>query len=157
MNVAFMATPLGIAEIKGDHNGVSSIKICDAGTQLIGQIHPDLTDATIQLQQYFSGQRTDFTFRLNPIGTAFQLRVWHSLIEIPHGTTTSYLQLSKKLGDPKAIRAVASANAKNPLWIAVPCHRVIGSNGSLTGFAGGLWRKKWLIDHECVPAQQMLF
>lgn len=76
---------------------------------------------------------------------------------IPYGKTLSYLELSKKLGDPKAIRAVAAANGKNPLWIIIPCHRVIGSDGSLTGYAGGLWRKKWLLEHESPATQQRLF
>ncbi|MFD1079947.1 methylated-DNA--[protein]-cysteine S-methyltransferase, partial [Longispora fulva] len=76
---------------------------------------------------------------------------------IPFGSTSSYMDLAKQYGDPKAIRAIASANGKNPLWILVPCHRVIGSDGSLTGYAGGLWRKKWLLDHENPSTQQSLF
>ena len=84
-------------------------------------------------------------------------KVWAELVNIPYGTTCSYLDLAKKLGDVKAIRAVAAANGKNPLWIVVPCHRVIGSDGSLTGYAGGLWRKKWLLEHENPSAQKSLF
>lgn len=80
-----------------------------------------------------------------------------ALRNIPYGTTTSYLELSRTLGDEKAIRAVASANGKNPLWIVIPCHRVIGKDGSLTGYAGGLWRKRWLLEHENPPFQQSLF
>ena len=79
------------------------------------------------------------------------------MLDIPYGKTISYLELSKTLGDVKAIRAVAAANGKNPLWIIVPCHRVIGSDGSLTGYAGGIWRKKWLLEHETPPLQQSLF
>ncbi|HDZ14815.1 MAG TPA: methylated-DNA--[protein]-cysteine S-methyltransferase, partial [Pricia sp.] len=94
---------------------------------------------------------------LNPKGTDFQKRVWKTLETIPYGKTVSYLEISKILGDVKAIRAVAAANGKNPLWIIVPCHRVIGSDGSLTGYAGGLHRKKWLLDHENPVKQQSLF
>ena len=91
-----------------------------------------------QLNEYFAGKRRDFTFRMNPSGTEFQQKVWKSLLEIPYGKTVSYMEQTKKLGDVKAIRAVASANGRNPLWIAVPCHRVVGADGSLTGYAGGL-------------------
>ena len=119
---------------------------------------PDFLQAAVkQLQEYFNSQRTDFTFKLNPKGTDFQQKVWNALLDIPFGKTRTYLEQSKFLGDPKAIRAVASANGKNPLWIVVPCHRVIGSDGSLTGYAGGLWRKKWLLEHENPSPQHSLF
>jgi methylated-DNA-[protein]-cysteine S-methyltransferase len=98
-----------------------------------------------------------FQLKLNPQGTPFQKKVWESLHEIPFGKTTSYLELSRKLGNQKAIRAVAAANGKNPLWIVVPCHRVIGTDGSLTGYAGGLWRKKWLLELENPSSQTSLF
>ena len=111
----------------------------------------------MQLQEYFEGKRTDFDLKLNPKGTEFQQKVWKSLLDIPYGKTVSYMDQTKKLGDVKAIRAVASANGKNPLWIVVPCHRVIGTNGSLTGYAGGLSRKKWLLEHENPFTQQSLF
>ena len=98
-----------------------------------------------------------FDLKLNPKGTDFQKNVWNALLEIPYGKTISYLELSKTLGNVKAIRAVASANGKNPLWIVIPCHRVIGSNGDLTGYAGGLHRKKWLLEHERPVKQGSLF
>ena len=110
-----------------------------------------------QLDEYFNGTRTAFNLKLNPQGTGFQQRVWKELLNIPHGKTRSYLEQSKKLGDVKAIRAVASANGKNPIWILIPCHRIIGSDGSLTGYAGRLWRKKWLLEHENPSMQQSLF
>jgi methylated-DNA-[protein]-cysteine S-methyltransferase len=116
-----------------------------------------LTDAVSQLQEYFEGKRTQFDFKMNPQGTEFQQKVWKGLLQIPYGKTMSYLDLAKQLGDVKAIRAVASANGKNPLWIVVPCHRVIGTDGSLTGYAGGLWRKKWLLELENPTLQQSLF
>ena len=156
METTYMQTPLGIAEIIGDENGVSSISVIDEGT--ISTVIPfELQNAVKQLNEYFSGNRTSFDFKLNPKGTEFQQKVWKGLLQIPFGKTRTYLEQSKILGDVKAIRAVASANGKNPLWIVVPCHRVIGSDGSLTGYAGGLWRKKWLLEHENPTAQQSLF
>ncbi|MBC7847490.1 MAG: methylated-DNA--[protein]-cysteine S-methyltransferase [Flavobacterium sp.] len=156
MQTAFIKTPLGIAKIIGDENGISVISISDEG--IISEIIPVvLQEAVSQLNDYFERKRADFTFKLNPSGTEFQKKVWKGLLGIPFGKTMSYLELSKKLGDVKAIRAVASANGKNPLWIVVPCHRVIGTDGSLTGYAGGLWRKKWLLEHENPRTQQSLF
>lgn len=149
-------TPLGIAEITGDENGVSSVKISD-DSEIDDYVPQELNAVVKQLQEYFDGKRTEFDLQLNPQGTDFQKKVWKELTKIPYGETTSYLELSKKLGDEKAIRAVAAANGKNPLWIIVPCHRVIGSDGSLTGYAGGLHRKKWLLEFENPPAQQSLF
>jgi methylated-DNA-[protein]-cysteine S-methyltransferase len=119
---------------------------------------PDfLQSAAEQLNKYFKGNLEEFNLRLNPKGTDFQQKVWKALSEIPFGKTCSYLELSRKLGDEKAIRAVASANGKNPLWVVIPCHRVIGSNGSLTGYAGGLHRKQWLLNHENNTSQISMF
>lgn len=101
-----------------------------------------------QLDEYFAGKRKKFELDFVFTGTVFQKKVWKALLEIPFGETTTYLALSNKLGDPKAIRAVAGANGANKMAILIPCHRVIGSDGSLTGYAGGLWRKQWLLDHE---------
>jgi methylated-DNA-[protein]-cysteine S-methyltransferase len=156
IKTAFIKTPLGIAKITGDEKGISVISVSDEGN-VSSSIPIVLQEAATQLNEYFEGKRTDFTFKLNPLGTDFQQKVWKGLLEIPFGKTISYLELSKNLGDIKAIRAVASANGKNPLWIVVPCHRVIGTDGSLTGYAGGLWRKKWLLEHENPTTQQSLF
>ena len=156
METAYIKTPLGIAKIVGDENGISIISVLDEG-ELSTTIPSILQEAVSQLNDYFEGNRNDFTFKLNPAGTNFQQKVWKGLLEIPFGKTMSYMELSKKLGDVKAIRAVASANGKNPLWIVVPCHRVIGTDGSLTGYAGGLWRKKWLLEHENPTTQGSLF
>lgn len=156
MKKARIKTPLGIAELQGDEKGLASVKIMDEGSVTI-EIPEELKDPKSQLEAYFNGKLKSFHLRLNPKGTDFQKRVWSELQNIPFGETTSYLQLSKKLGDVKAIRAVAAANGKNPLWIIIPCHRVIGSDGSLTGYAGGLYRKKWLLDFENPPVQQSLF
>jgi methylated-DNA-[protein]-cysteine S-methyltransferase len=156
METVYIKTPLGIATIIGDENGIAVISVSDEGI-ISNEIPTVLQEAVTQLNDYFEGKRTDFDFKLNPKGTAFQQKVWNALLEIPFGKTRTYLEQSKILGDVKAIRAVASANGKNPLWIVVPCHRVIGTNGSLTGYAGGLWRKKWLLEHENPSTQQRLF
>ncbi|MDT0675310.1 methylated-DNA--[protein]-cysteine S-methyltransferase [Autumnicola musiva] len=157
MKTAILKTPLGLAEIKGDEEGISEIKILEEQKETSVNIPEVLAPAVRQLNEYFAGQRQHFSLKLNPSGTEFQKKVWKALQAISFGKTMSYLELSKQLGDIKAIRAVASANGKNPLWIVVPCHRVIGSNGSLTGYAGGIHRKKWLLEHENPPVQQSLF
>jgi methylated-DNA-[protein]-cysteine S-methyltransferase len=110
-----------------------------------------------QLQEYFEGNRKQFTVTLNPSGTEFQKKVWQALQTVPYGKTSTYLKQSKAMGNVKAIRAVAAANGKNPIWIIIPCHRIIGTDGSLTGYAGGIWRKKWLLSHENPSHQQSLF
>ncbi|TGD58706.1 methylated-DNA--[protein]-cysteine S-methyltransferase [Flavobacterium humi] len=156
METVFINSPLGITKIEGDEHGIAVISVLSEG-KVSAKIPKPLQEAVSQLTEYFEGKRTGFSFKLNPKGTDFQQKVWQELLNIPFGKTMSYLDLSKKLGDVKAIRAVASANGKNPLWIVVPCHRVIGTDGSLTGYAGGLWRKKWLLEHENPNKQQSLF
>ena len=156
MEVAYIQTPIGTAELKGDENGLASITVLD-NKKPNGTLPDVLVDAAKQFQEYFNGDRTVFNLELNPSGTDFQKKVWNALLKIPFGKTISYLELSKQLGDVKAIRAVASANGKNPLWSVVPCHRVIGTNGDLTGYAGGLHRKKWLLEHESPAKQTTLF
>lgn len=149
-------SPLGLVRISGDDTGVSVISCTDvpADEDLpeIDQMPEPVQVAAQQLQDYFAGTRQTFDFPLNPVGTTFQQMVWQALRDVPFGATLSYLALTRRIGDEKAIRAVAAANGRNPLWIVVPCHRVIGSDGSLTGYAGGLWRKKWLLEHERVQS-----
>nr|WP_199176919.1 methylated-DNA--[protein]-cysteine S-methyltransferase [Aquimarina sp. MAR_2010_214] len=158
MDEVYIETPLGIATISGDKDGIASVSVTKESDNLPSKDIPlHLQKAVSQLKEYFEGQRIDFELTLNPSGTDFQKKVWAELLKIPFGKTVSYLDIAKRLGDPKTIRAAASANGKNPLWIIVPCHRVIGSDGSLTGYAGGLWRKKWLLDHESPVKQQSLF
>lgn len=152
-----LKTPLGICEISGDEDGISEIKILDEEREPDDAIPELFIPAVNQINAYFKGELQDFSLKLNPKGTPFQKTVWQTLLEIPFGATNSYMDVSKKLGAVKAIRAVAAANGKNPLWIVIPCHRVIGSDGSLTGYAGGLWRKKWLLEHENPSSQQSLF
>ena len=157
MQTCFIETPLGNAKIVGDNNGIASVSILNSEEELSEVIPESLLECVTQLKAYFKNERKTFNLKLNPEGTAFQKNVWNLLVSIPYGKTLSYLQLSKQLGDVKAIRAVANANGKNPLWIIIPCHRVIGSDGSLTGYAGGLHRKQWLLNHESAYKQQSLF
>ena len=157
MESCIINTPLGFAKLEGDSSGISSLTVLNNETFESTTIPETLEDAAHQLKEYFKGERTDFSLKLNPQGTDFQKRIWTELLNIPYGKTISYLELSKRLGDVKAIRAAASANGKNPLWIIVPCHRVIGSDGSLTGYASGLSRKQWLLEHESPYKQQSLF
>ena len=153
----FLKTPLGTARISGSPAGVSAIKILEEDKPSSQEVPNFLQSAVKQLQQYFEGNLAEFDLKINPEGSNFQQKVWQALREIPFGKTCSYLELAKKLGDVKAIRAVAAANGKNPLWVIVPCHRVIGSDGSLTGYAGGLYRKQWLLNHENNYTQLSLF
>ncbi|GAA4802882.1 methylated-DNA--[protein]-cysteine S-methyltransferase [Litoribaculum gwangyangense] len=157
MESCIIKSPLGFTKIVGDENGIMSVSILNS-EEKVNDIIPDvLEDCVIQLNEYFQGIRKQFDLKLNPEGTDFQKKVWDILLKIPYGNTISYLELSKQLGDVKAIRAVANANGKNPLWIIIPCHRVIGTDGSLTGYAGGLHRKQWLLEHENPYKQQTLF
>jgi methylated-DNA-[protein]-cysteine S-methyltransferase len=117
----------------------------------------EIENTVKQFEEYFEGKRTEFDLKLAPEGTEFQKKVWKQLQEIQFGKTITYQQMANQLGDPKVIRAAASANGKNPISIVIPCHRVIGSDGSLTGYAGGLHRKKWLLEHETPVKQQSLF
>ena len=157
MQQCFINTPLGITKIQGDINGISKVSVLNSNEKITDIIPEVLQDCVYQLQEYFEGSREKFNLKLNPIGTDFQTKVWDYLSRIPYGKTISYLELSKQLGNTKAIRAVANANGRNPIWIIIPCHRVIGSDGSLTGYAGGLHRKQWLINHESPSKQQSLF
>ncbi len=151
-----LKTPLGTVYIEGDENGISKISVIEAALEN-AKPTTELAEAVQQLTEYFEGKRRIFDFKINPQGTDFQKKVWKELLKIPFGKTISYLDLARALGDEKNIRAAASANGKNPLWIVVPCHRVIGSDGSLVGYAGGLWRKKWLLEHEQDHKQISLF
>ncbi len=151
-------TPIGLLTVSGDSQGVQSVVFSEEKDITSEDTVPvTLKDAVVQLQEYFSGQRTVFNLKLNPEGTAFQKKVWQELQSISFGKTCSYQEIANKLGDPKVIRAAASANGKNPIAIIIPCHRVIGSDGSLTGYAGGLHRKKWLLELESPVTQTSLF
>lgn len=157
MEECIIKTPLGYTKIVGDEDGIISVIVLNSEEKETDIISDELEDCVIQLHEYFEGDRKQFDLKINPEGTEFQKQVWKQLEQIPYGKTISYLELSKQLGDVKAIRAVANANGKNPLWIIIPCHRVIGSDGSLIGYAGGLHRKQWLLEHECPYKQESLF
>lgn len=142
-------SPLGLIKIAATNDGINSILFWGEGDDDFEQQTNNHIDSCIQqLDEYFNSQRRAFDLKLNFEGTEFQKRVWNELLNIPFGKTTNYLQLAKNLGDPKCIRAAASANGKNPFAIVVPCHRVIGSDNTLVGYAGGLMRKQWLLNHE---------
>ncbi|MDB5109554.1 MAG: methylated-DNA--[protein]-cysteine S-methyltransferase [Mucilaginibacter sp.] len=149
MPVTYYRTPVGIAQITQEDDFISSIKILD-DNEIASTLpqSPLLKKTTQQLDEYFAGERKTFDLPIKQQGTEFQQQVWQQLLQISYGTTISYAQLSNHMNSPLAIRAIAAANGKNHLWIVVPCHRVIGSDGSLTGYAGGLWRKQWLLEHE---------
>ena len=157
METAHIHTPMGMLEIKGDTSGLVSVHFMDSEATTTGVIPEVLLSAVTQLKEYFNKTRTHFQLALNPDGTDFQKKVWKQLETIPFGKTTTYQKMANDLGDPKVIRAAASANGKNPMAIIIPCHRVIGSDGSLTGYAGGLHRKKWLLEHESPVRQGELF
>ncbi len=154
---AHISTPLGIVQIVGDDAGIQKIGFIDDITTISREIPPEIQSCATQIEEYFNKKRTIFDFKITPKGTNFQQKVWADLVNVPFGKTESYLTMSRRYGDPKAIRAVASANGKNPIAIVIPCHRIIGSDGSLTGYAGGLWRKKWLLDFERGEGQGSLF
>ena len=153
-NIPFYAlydSPLGLLLITATAEAVSSIEfVTEAPASLnLGLVLPAcLKQCLLELQEYFTGARLTFSFPVQAAGTAFQQQVWELLAAIPFGQTVSYHWLAVQLNNPGAIRAVGSANNKNKLAIVLPCHRVIGSNGQLVGYAGGLWRKQWLLHHE---------
>jgi methylated-DNA-[protein]-cysteine S-methyltransferase len=148
MPVNYYRTPVGVARIIEEDGFIASISIRD---EELEENEPEtelLKTVAKQLDEYFAGERRNFDFPIKQHGTGFQQEVWQQLLSIPYGTTITYAAQSKQMNSPLAIRAIAAANGKNNLWIVVPCHRVIGSNGTLTGYAGGLWRKQWLLEHE---------
>jgi methylated-DNA-[protein]-cysteine S-methyltransferase len=151
MNYCYMDTPIGTLLVAGDEQAVQRIEFPKDGKP--GSPEPGwhesalgpVAEAVRQLREYFSGRRTEFDLPLAPQGTTFQRGVWRQLQEIPYGETISYGELAKRVGNPKASRAVGAANGQNPIPIVIPCHRVIGSNGKLTGFGGGLPTKEALL------------
>ena len=156
MKTTVINSPLGFIKIEGNNDGIFSLNFCDS-TSESPEVPPELEDAVTQLKEYFAGTRKEFTLKISPQGTEFQQKVWELLQQVPHGKTISYSQLSDQYGDPKAIRAVASANGKNPILIIIPCHRIISKDGGLGGFSAELWRKEWLLHHEQNCQQEQLF
>ncbi|HVZ58099.1 MAG TPA: methylated-DNA--[protein]-cysteine S-methyltransferase [Chitinophagaceae bacterium] len=147
----YYPSPIGLLKVAGTAEYITEVSFHDKvqKTESRSRHLPALLiQCTEQLIQYFQGERRQFELPLNQPGTRFQQEVWHELLAIPFGRTISYLELARRTGDPRATRAVAGANGRNQIAIIVPCHRVIGSNQDLVGYSGGLWRKKWLLDHE---------
>jgi methylated-DNA-[protein]-cysteine S-methyltransferase len=148
---AYLSSPVGTIEIVGTETEIKAVNFREnaENSDLNNEILPELIKTCVaQLEAYFEGKRQVFDFTFQQKGTDFQQKVWAELLHIPFGKTISYLELAKRIGDVKSIRAVGTTNGKNQIGIIVPCHRVIGSNGDLTGYAGGLWRKRWLLEHE---------
>ncbi|MGA2397333.1 MAG: methylated-DNA--[protein]-cysteine S-methyltransferase [Steroidobacteraceae bacterium] len=161
-------SPIGLLILKSDGGALTGIYM--TGTYLNAPSRPPsdldhwvldpscdpLCRTARQLDEYFSGERRDFDLPLRLDGTEFQKRAWHNLMEIPYGDTRSYGEQARRIGNANASRAVGLANGRNPIPIVVPCHRVIGANGSLTGFGGGIERKRWLLEHERFHAREPL-
>ncbi len=151
---AFFASPVGTIKLVQTYDSISTVHFTNDMANSISNnfTTPLLQECAAQLAAYFEGSLTQFSFGLAQPGTDFQQRVWAQLQTIPYGQTVSYRKMAIRLGDAKCIRAAATANGRNNIAIIVPCHRVIGSDGKLTGYASGLWRKKWLLEHEAKHA-----
>jgi len=157
IEIVYYQSPLGVLEIRSTGNAISDVlflnswkgnKINEAEINFVQPKSPVIKNCIKQLDEYFTGKRTVFSIHTLQVSTDFQQTVWKELCNIPYAKTISYLELSKRIGNVKAIRAVGTANGNNSICIIVPCHRVIGSNGDLIGYGGDLWRKKWLLEHE---------
>ena len=149
--ISYFLSPVGYLRLEADNDGLQSLLLNSPPADELAALapsHPVLVLAHQQLQEYFSGSRYDFTVPLAMTGTEFQLAAWHALQTIPYGKTVSYKAIAEQIGRPKAMRAVGMANNRNPIAIIVPCHRVIGANGQLVGYGGGLGMKQWLLEHE---------
>lgn len=154
INTVHYSSPLGTLLLQEEENQLTVVHFMDdeVDAVLSATDSPVLLQTILQLDEYFAGRRKQFSLPLSPAGTAFQQKVWQQLIQIPFAETITYLHVAKRLGNVKSIRAAASANGKNPLAIIIPCHRVVGADGKLTGYAGGLHRKQWLLEHEAKAA-----
>ena len=151
LHFTYYESPIGLLKIGGTDQYIGELSFVDESDQM-EHGEPGITEVmhqcTEELIEYFHGTRRNFTIPVHQEGTDFQKRVWNELLGIAYGKTISYMDLPKKMGDPRVIRAAASTNGKNKIVIIVPCHRVIGSDRSLTGYSGGMWRKKWLLQQE---------
>lgn len=157
IEMVYYQSPVGVLEIRSNGHAISDVlflnswkgnKIDEAEIEFTAPKSAAIKNCIKQLDEYFAGKRTEFKMDTAQVGTDFQQTVWKELLNIPYGKTISYMELSKRIGNVKAIRAVGTANGNNSISIIIPCHRVIGSNGSLVGYGGDLWRKKWLLEHE---------
>lgn len=145
---AYLKTPIGILEVREAGGAVVGADFVDRPGETRSGSSSCLDACLAQLQEYFEGRRQEFGLSLSPAGTPFQRRVWDELLKIPYARTSSYGRIAASLGNRSAVRAVGAANGRNPISIIIPCHRVLGSDGSLVGYGGGLWRKEWLLRHE---------
>lgn len=142
-------SPIGTILIEATNEGIHAVNFVDERpSEIQSASNPHLSECVKQLDEYFNSKRQNFSLTLNPKGTAFQQNVWEALLKIPFGQTRTYGQIAASIGNEKAARAVGMANNKNKIGIIIPCHRVIGANGKLVGYGGGLWRKEWLLAHE---------
>ncbi len=151
--VTYYESPIGLLEVRGGERGVSAVNFVDARDPSgerggSGPLPEALAECLTQLDEYFRGGRRKFSVKLDLKGTAFQKKVWKALLAVRFGETVSYKAIARAVGNPAGTRAVGGANHRNPVSIIVPCHRVVGSDGRLTGYGGGLWRKEWLLRHE---------
>ncbi len=154
---AYYESPIGTLQIVVSDHALRSIHFTREPDSDPNSAHPLIDACRKELEEFFDGRRKEFSIPLDPQGTTFQKKIWAELVKIPYGKTLSYMDIAKKIGDPKSIRAVGLANGKNPIPIVIPCHRVIGSNGSLVGYSGEMWRKKWLLGFEQKELQPSLF
>jgi methylated-DNA-[protein]-cysteine S-methyltransferase len=145
---AYTLSPIGPLEVSGVAGGIMSVAFVEKRLRSDRHLPGCVEDCVRQLDEYFKGTRKEFSLKLLPEGTPFQKQVWQELRRIPYGKAVSYGDVARAIGKPFAFRAVGNANNKNPIAIIVPCHRVIGSDGSLVGYGSGIWRKEWLLKHE---------
>ncbi len=146
--IQYYNSPIGALEVIADELSVKEINFTDVPTPEVQHTNRATETCCEQLVEYFQGERRKFTVNINPDGTSFRKKVWAEVLQVEYGETASYMDIAEILDNTGAIRAVGNANGKNKIPIIIPCHRIIGSNGKLTGYAGGLWRKEWLLKHE---------
>jgi len=146
--LAYYKSPIGVIEVAGTERGVLSLDFADGAKAHAGRAVPVLAECLNEIDEYFRGRRKVFALALDLRGTDFQKAVWRELLKVPFGKMTTYGAIARAVGNGQAMRAVGGANHRNPVSIIVPCHRVVGADGSLTGYGGGLWRKEWLLAHE---------
>ena len=146
--IRYTSSPIGTIELQERNGFLSDLNFREKEATGKDETSPLLSSCVKQLTEYFAGKRTEFDIPLALEGTVFQREVWDALRTIPFGHTATYREIARKISRPSAVRAVGAANGANPVSIIVPCHRIVGADGSLTGYGGGLWRKKWLLEHE---------
>ena len=147
-NVLCFKCPIGYIKITSNNDFITEVKILDNSVPSSPDVSSEALKCRSQLEEYFAGKRKEFDLKLLLEGTPFRKKVWNALLYFSYGKTATYKEIAEAVSNPKAVRAVGSANHNNPIWIIVPCHRIIGSDGSLTGYGGGLWRKEYLLKLE---------